>query len=57
MYLTIVHQDHLLNIGDEGSDPAIPFFPLVVTVMEAFYTVGYIPGCYLENSVWRDSCS
>ena len=57
IYLTIVHRDHLLNIEYEGSSLVVPFFPLAVTIMEAFYTVGYILDSFLERSIWRDTCS
>jgi len=43
MYLTIYHQDPLLNIEDEGSDRAVTSFPLEVFAMEVFYTEGYNP--------------
>jgi len=45
VYPTTVHRAHILNIGDEGSDQAICFFPLEVFAVEAFYIVGYNLAC------------
>lgn len=57
VYMMIVHQDHILYIHDEGSGRFVPLFPLEVSTMEAFYTVGYYLGSFFEHSILRDSCS
>lgn len=45
MYSMIVRRDHLPIIRDEGFYQFVPFFPLEVVLVEAFYIVGYSLGC------------